>query len=82
VTSLQQELHSPKGLPSLEAIANRAARQFGLVFDQQVLAVENLAALRAQAEAAPAQFPAEDTPLHIPAEVERLKQGAEHPARA
>ena len=81
VTSLQQELHSPKGLPSLEAIAQQAAQQFGLVFDQQVLAVENLAALRTLAAAAPA-FPAEDTPLQVPAEVERLKQSAERPVRA
>ena len=81
VTSLQQELHIPKGLPSLEAIAQQAAQQFGLVFDQQVLAVENLAALRTLAAAAPA-FPAEDTPLQVPAEVERLKQSAERPVRA
>ena len=39
-------------LPSLEAIAHRAARQFGQVFDEQVLAVESLDALRAQAQAA------------------------------
>jgi len=82
VTSMQQELHSPKGLPSLEAVARRAARNFGLVFDQQVLAVESLAALRALAEATPAQLPAEDTPLQVPAEVERLRSNAEHPVRA
>ena len=81
VTSLQQEAKSPESLPTLEAIAYRAARQFGLVFDQQVLAVENLAALRTLAAAAPA-FPAEDTPLQVPAEVERLKQSAERPVRA
>jgi hypothetical protein len=57
-------------------VAHRAAREFGLVFDRQVLAVESLAALRAQAEAASAaepEFPAEDTPLRIPEEVERLR---------
>jgi lipoyl(octanoyl) transferase len=81
VTSLQQEVKSPKGLPSLEAIAHQAARQFGLVFDQQVLAVESLAALRAQAASAP-EFPAEDTPLQVPAEVERLRGNAERPVRA
>jgi hypothetical protein len=38
--------------------------------------VESLAALRAQADAAAAaepEFPAEDTALRIPAEVERLR---------
>ena len=66
----------PEELPSLEAVAHRAAREFGLVFEQQVLAVESLAALRAQAEAASAaepEFPAEDTPLRVPAEIERLR---------
>jgi lipoyl(octanoyl) transferase len=83
VTSLQQEVKSPEGLPSLEAIAHQAARNFGLVFDQQILAVESLAALRAQAQAIPApEFPAEDTPLQVPAEVERLRGNAERPVRA
>ena len=39
-----------ESLPGLEAIAHQVARQFGQVFAQQVLAVESLAALRAQAE--------------------------------
>jgi lipoyl(octanoyl) transferase len=76
VTSLEREVQRPAELPSLEAVAHRAAREFGLVFDRQVLAVESLAALRAQAEAASAaepEFPAEDTPLRIPEEVERLR---------
>jgi lipoyl(octanoyl) transferase len=81
VTSLENELRiqkveSPEGLPSLKSVAHQAARQFGMVFHEQVLAVENLAALRAQAESAPAEpsrFPAEDTPLKIPKEVERLR---------
>jgi len=54
-----------------------------------VLAVESLAALRTQAASAPAmtsqpsmQFPAQDTPLRIPAEVERLRSGKERPIRA
>jgi hypothetical protein len=34
-------------------VAHQAARQFGQVFGEQVLAVESLAALRAQAEALP-----------------------------
>ena len=75
VTSLQNEIarDSVNGtaLPSLETIANQAARQFGLVFEQQILAVKNLAALRAQAAAAlPVQM--EDTPLTVPRELQRL----------
>jgi lipoyl(octanoyl) transferase len=84
VTSLEKEVQLPKVLPSLEAVAHRAAREFGLVFDQQVLAVESLAALRAQAQAAAEtgpEFPAEDTPLRVPAEVERLRGNAARPAR-
>ncbi len=72
VTSLEREVARADKLPVLETVAHQAARQFGLAFDQHVLAVESLDALRAQAaEAAPA-FPAEDTPLQVPAEVERL----------
>jgi lipoyl(octanoyl) transferase len=85
VTSLENEFRLqkadwPEQLPSLESVAHQAARQFGMVFNEQVLAVENLAALRTQAEATPedpaqsaAHFPAEDTPLKIPKEVERLR---------
>jgi lipoyl(octanoyl) transferase len=72
VTSLAREVSNPEGLPSLEAMAHRTARQFGIVFNEEVLAVESLAALRAQAEtgalksapetAAPS-FPAQDTPF-------------------
>jgi lipoyl(octanoyl) transferase len=84
VTSLEREVQRPEELPSLEAVAHRAAREFGLIFEQQVLEVESLAALRAQveaaAEAAP-EFPAEDTPLRVPAEVERLRGNAAGPAR-
>jgi lipoyl(octanoyl) transferase len=82
VTSLAREIENPEGLPTLEDIAHQAARCFGQVFGEQVLAVESLAALRAQAEAAPPQFPAQDTPLQVPAEVERLLGCAERPTRA
>ena len=89
VTSLQQEVAQPAELPNLEAIAHQAARQFGQVFAQQVLAVESLQVLRAHAAAAtpqtsaPApQFPAQDTPLQVPSEVERLRSTAEKPIRA
>ncbi len=82
VTSLQIEMEERKDeVPSLEATAEQASRQFGLVFGEQVLAVESLAALRAQA-AAPPSFPAEDTPLQVPAEVERLLGITDRPVRA
>ncbi len=72
VTSLERELPNPAGLPTLEAVAHQTARLFGQVFDEQVLAVENIAALRAQTASAAPRFPAQDTPLQVPAEVERL----------
>jgi lipoyl(octanoyl) transferase len=86
VTSLALEIaRQPEdqrpGLPSLEAIAHQAARQFGLVFGEQVLAVENLQLLRAQAEIPP-NFPAQDTPLQVPGEVERLLHTKERPIKA
>jgi lipoyl(octanoyl) transferase len=85
VTSLREELHRPENPPTLEAVAHQAARNFGQVFGEQVLAVESLAALRVQAAAAPEaqpQFPAEDTPLQLPPEVERLRGGPARPVRA
>jgi lipoyl(octanoyl) transferase len=82
VTSLQQEPHSLPELPTLETIAHQAAQHFAQVFGQQLQPVETLAALRAQAAAAPPQFPAEDTPLHTPPEVERLRGSADPPLRA
>ena len=82
VTSLQIEMGARKAeAPSLEAAAEQVSRQFGLVFGEQVLAVESLSALRKQAAAVPT-FPAEDTPLRTPAEVERLLGTQEPPIRA
>jgi len=93
VTSLELEVAERKKLPNLEAIAHQAARQFGLVFGEQVLALENLAALRAIVSSAPArepapsqfpapEFPAEDTPLQVPREVERLRNPKDRPLNA
>ncbi len=91
VTSLEREVTDPKTLPSLESLAHMAARQFGLVFDQPVALVESLAALRAQAAAAPdlptaefpaSEFPAQDTPLQIPPEIERLRRSKDRPIPA
>lgn len=90
VTSLERELAvdgqgaRAEELPGLEAVAHQAARQFGLVFDERVLAVESLAALRAEADLAAGsgpKFPAEDTPVRVPAEVDRLRGGREGPVR-
>jgi lipoyl(octanoyl) transferase len=95
VTSLKNEMRASdasqpsenqnRELPSLESLAHQAARQFGQVFDQQVLAVESLAALRAQAKAAaPSEpaFPAQDTPLQVPPEVQRLLHAKDRPIQA
>jgi lipoyl(octanoyl) transferase len=87
VTSLQREAPEDVSLPALESIAQQAARQFGSVFNQQVLAVESLRDLRAQAAAqeprpAPVHVFAEDTPLQVPPEVERLKGITDQPSRA
>ncbi len=54
VTSLEREAAEPASLPNFEAIAHQAARQFGFVFDEQVCAVESLAALRSQVSNSPA----------------------------
>jgi lipoyl(octanoyl) transferase len=85
VTSLDLELANtpqPGAVPTLESVAHDAARQFGLVFDQQVIAVASLAALRNLAAAATAAFPAEDIPLRVPAELDRLRCAAPPPVRA
>ena len=81
VTSLEKECEREIELPDLESIAHQAARQFGMVFGEQILAVENLDALRAQADAG-RQFPAEDTPLRVPPEVERLRHREDRPVDA
>jgi len=80
VTSLKLEMAGVGNpVPELERVADQAARQFGQVFGEQVLAVESLESLRGQA--GPPVFPAEDTPLRVPAEVERLA-GVERQHRA
>jgi lipoyl(octanoyl) transferase len=80
VTSLEREVPEGVMLPGLEELAHQGARQFGQVFAQQVLAVESLDALRAQA--ANRKMPAEDTPLRVPTEVEKLHGDPERPVRA
>ena len=88
VTSLEREVSGAAQLPGLEACAHQAARQFGLVFGEQVLALESLDALRALAGTAPpqqpgaSQMPAEDTPLQAPRDVERLHGSKARPVNA
>ena len=89
VTSLERELaRQPAApLPTLETLAHRAARHFGEVFEEQILQVESLEALRQSAGPArefpePREFPAEDTPVQAPAEVERLRGVTERPVQA
>ncbi len=85
VTSLEAELATApaqsKAMPSPESAAHEAARQFGLVFDQPVVALSSLTELRAQAAATPV-FPAEDTPLQVPAELDRLRSAGPPHVRA
>lgn len=89
VTSLEREVAEAADLPNLEDIAHQAARQFGHVFGEQVLAVESLDALRTQdlnSSASRGQAPApqapEDTPVQVPHEVERLRGIIDRPIRA
>lgn len=95
VTSLAKEVSEPAGLPGLEEIAHQTAREFGVVFDEQIMTIGCLDTLRAQARMAPAQMApkapspapdvpqkAEDTPLQVPREVERLRDPRERPVNA
>jgi lipoyl(octanoyl) transferase len=82
VTSLAREVENPEALPALEELAHLAAREFGRVFDEPVIDVESLAALRAQAAEEPMRIPAEDTPLRVPDEVKRLRGEGEGTVRA
>jgi lipoyl(octanoyl) transferase len=86
VTSLEREVARREMLPALESIAHEAARQFGLVFGEPIFPIESLEDLRSaqnapQAQLAPPQV-AEDTPLQVPVEVERLAGKSERPVRA
>ena len=74
VTSMQRELQ--KAL-TLEEVATAASRNFGRVFGSQMLWLESLDDLLAQAEAAPDieadKVPAnQDTPVRLPKELREL----------
>lgn len=79
VTSLEREVPESVMLPGLEEIAHQAARQFGQVYGEQVLAVESLNALREQA--ARKRYSADDRPVEVPDEVRRLHGDPEGPVR-
>jgi len=81
VTSLEIEMR-PQEAPTLGDAADAAARHFGQVFGEQVLAVESLEALRASATNADIQQVG--VPMRVPEEVERLidLKPASKPVRA
>ena len=81
VTSLEREVAEERRgeLADLEAMAHRATRLFGQVFGEQVLAVESLQTLRDRKAAV---YPAEDIPMQIPPEVDRLLGTAKPSVRA
>ena len=73
VTSLELEIPRGEDVPTLEQAADAAARHFGQVFGEQILAVESLEALRAGARAASDVEVAQiGVPMRVPEEVERL----------
>ena len=91
VTSLEREVADSGSLPGLESLAYRAALQFGEVFKESVGLVESLTTPRAQAgansdspdpEFPEQEFPANDAPLQIPTEIERLRPRKERPVSA
>jgi hypothetical protein len=74
---MEREMGRGAMAPSLEDVAEEAARQFGVVLGRPMSRLDGMAALRAAMEC-----PAQDTPLRIPAEVERLRGVRERPTRA
>jgi lipoyl(octanoyl) transferase len=105
VTSLEKELAGARPLPVLGEMAQRAARQFGRVFGEEIREAKSLEALRCthpgrkdpprrtagverlehvQSTAGPEtrEFPAEDTPLQVPREIQKLRGTKEPPAPA
>jgi lipoyl(octanoyl) transferase len=89
VTSLKNEIQAVSGaaaeIPTLETVAIEAARQFGHILSQPIAAVESLDTLRASAAVSPpsaTEFPADDTPLNVPREVQRLIDPKSRPVQA
>jgi lipoyl(octanoyl) transferase len=79
VTSLELEMPAAQDVPTLEQAANAAARHFGHVFAQPVLAVASLDELRSNAYAHEKQYAFSDVqqvgvPMQIPKEIKHLNQ--------
>ena len=73
VTSLEIEMRDPEKAPPLVEVADAAARHFGHVFGEQVLAVESLEALRDGAAASGLDVEQVGVPMQVPEEVGRLQ---------
>jgi lipoyl(octanoyl) transferase len=71
VTSLELEIPQAEHVPTLEEAADAAARHFGHVFGEQVIAVASLEALREGARPA-LEVQQTGVPMQVPQEVERL----------
>jgi lipoyl(octanoyl) transferase len=71
VTSLEIEMPHSEHVPTLEQAADAAARHFGTIFGERILAVESLEALR---EGAHQELEVQQTgvPMQVPKEVEQL----------
>jgi len=83
VTSLEREVPDGVTVPTLEQGADAAARCFGQVFSEQVLAVESLEVLRAGAQTRIGEEIEQlGVPMRVPEELERLGGKAEKPVRA
>jgi lipoyl(octanoyl) transferase len=78
VTSMRRELPPGALLPDLDVLAREAAARFGEVLGEPVEELPDLAMLRARAQA----FPAEDRPVEVPDEVQRIGCRMEPPQRA
>ncbi|MGP8252580.1 MAG: lipoyl(octanoyl) transferase LipB [Terracidiphilus sp.] len=98
VTSLENEMALtgravPDGALELGQLADRAARQFGHVFEQPVEVVDSLAALDSSLEELEGRIregqasdaeaaPVVGVPLKVPKQIEQLQQRPERPVRA
>ena len=71
VTSLELEMPHSEQAPTLEQAADAAARHFGTIFGEQILAVESLEALREGARPA-LEVQQIGVPMQVPKEAERL----------
>jgi lipoyl(octanoyl) transferase len=82
VTSLEREVPEGVAIPTLQQAADAAARYFGQVHSEQVLAVESLQALRAGARRAGSDVDQVGAPLQVPKEIQILSGKPEKPLQA